>query len=150
MTRGSIKMTDRTVSAAGLLLASVALAAVGQENIGATTNDGIFTAAQAALGERSFTASCASCHGADMAGREGAPSLAGDAFLRRWQNRSVGELFDRISTSMPQQQPHSLGDTVYIAIVAYIIQANGFPDGSNILTPNPTALGALKIAPIPK
>jgi mono/diheme cytochrome c family protein len=98
------------------------------------TNAGIFTSAQATRGEQGFVANCISCHGSDLAGGERAPALAGDLFLRRWQGRSVGDLFRRIRATMPQQSPRSLTDSAYINIISFIIQANGFPSGGTALS----------------
>jgi S-disulfanyl-L-cysteine oxidoreductase SoxD len=113
----------------------------------ASTTGGIFTPAQAGLGEREYAVSCAVCHGPDLAGGEHAPSLAGDAFLRRWQGRSVGDLFRRIRTSMPQQSPGSLSNKAFVEIVSFIVQANGYPAGVADLTTEPTELDKIRIDP---
>ena len=42
---------------------------------------GVYTTAQAAAGEKIYSDKCASCHGADLAGIERAPALAGGTFL---------------------------------------------------------------------
>jgi mono/diheme cytochrome c family protein len=111
-------------------------------------HDGIFTPTQATLGDRAFGVNCASCHGTDLAGGQHAPSLAGDAFLLRWQGRSVGDLFQRISTSMPQQSPGTLTAKTVLDIVAFILQANGYPTGNSELT-DPNQLNKIKIDPGP-
>jgi quinoprotein glucose dehydrogenase len=110
-----------------------------------TTSDGIFTVEQARQGEKYFAASCAICHGNDLAGATNAPSLAGDSFLQRWQGHSVGELFSRISLTMPKEHPHSLTDISYADIVAFILDANGFPSSKNELKPDASTLNQVAV-----
>jgi quinohemoprotein ethanol dehydrogenase len=110
-----------------------------------STNEGVFLSAQAAQGQQEFETNCASCHGADLGGREHAPALAGDSFLQQWHGHSVGDLFERISLTMPQQTPHSLSDHTYVDIVSFILQANGFPYGSVELKSDPGALSKVTI-----
>ena len=46
----------------------------------------VFNASQAASGTSVYAASCASCHMADLAGRNEAPQLAGNNFMNTWRN----------------------------------------------------------------
>ncbi len=62
------------------------------------------------------------------------PALADERFRDRWDNRTLRQLFDAISKSMPQQDPGSLTPAVYADILAYILQKNEFPAGSEILS----------------
>jgi len=110
------------------------------------TSDGIFTVEQARRGEKYFAASCAMCHGSDLAGATNAPSLAGDSFLQRWQGHSVGELFSRISLTMPKEHPHSLTDGSYADIVAFILDANGFPPSKTELKPDASTLDQVVVS----
>ena len=48
-----------------------------------------------------YAASCASCHMADLAGRNEAPQLAGNNFMNTWRNRSTKDLFEFIQSTMP-------------------------------------------------
>ncbi len=48
-------------------------------------------------------------------------------------NRSVGELFDRIRNSMPQDEPGPLSPQRTAEIVAYILSANELPAGNRAL-----------------
>src|SRR5262245_26873189 len=61
----------------------------------------VFTAQQAAGGRAVYTASCASCHLPDLAGRNEAPQLAGNNFRNTWRNRTTRELFEFIQSTMP-------------------------------------------------
>lgn len=98
-----------------------------------TVLDGIYTAAQAARGEAAYQMSCAGCHGEDLYGRV-MGALRGDKFLDRWREDDLEILFTHIKTRMPDRAPGSLSEATYLDILAYILQVNGFPDGSADLT----------------
>jgi PQQ-dependent dehydrogenase (methanol/ethanol family) len=80
----------------------------------------------AAAGQRVYTASCASCHGADMGGSGGVPPLKGAPFLANWRGHPFAELLAKVHT-MPLGAPNSLPDGDYRAVTAYLLQANGLP-----------------------
>ena len=61
----------------------------------------VYNASQAATGTSVYAASCASCHMADLAGRNEAPQLAGNNFMNTWRNRSTKDLFEFIQSTMP-------------------------------------------------
>ncbi|MGH9473376.1 MAG: c-type cytochrome [Terriglobales bacterium] len=107
--------------------------------------DGVYTAAQAARGAGDFTRSCASCHGDDLAGIDEAPALAGGQFLSDFDGLTAGALFDRIRNTMPQAAPKSLSAETYADILAYLLQANGFPAGAKPLDDRSTFLNAIAI-----
>ncbi len=94
----------------------------------------VFTAAQATAGRDAYQARCASCHLPSLAGSNEAAQLAGPAFLNAWRARSTRELYDYIRTSMPPGGA-TLGADEYLAITAFILQANGAVAGSSALTP---------------
>lgn len=70
----------------------------------------------------------------DLGGRDAAPALVGSAFLARWGNRTVEELFRRIRTSMPQNDPGSLDTQTYLDIEAFLLRFNNFASGNQRLT----------------
>lgn len=107
--------------------------------------DGVFTEIQASRGQSLYSKECASCHGSDMSGNERIPALAGDTFLRRWQEQRLEKLFTRIKMTMPQNSPQSLSDTGYIDIVAFLLESNGFPEGNAELIPDLTFLKKITI-----
>jgi quinohemoprotein ethanol dehydrogenase len=105
---------------------------------------GMFSAAQAARGRSSYQTNCAiGCHMADLSAAARAPALAGDVFSRRWRGQTVNDLFERIRNTMPQQNPHSLSDQVYLDITAFLLQSNGLPSGSAELNGDPVTLGRI-------
>jgi len=100
----------------------------------AKTPSGVYTGAQAERGKVRFLTSCGNCHGVDLKGAaERAPALAGDPFMKNWETRNLNSLFTKIKTDMPRNQPGSLRDDIYLDIVAFILQANAFPEGTTEL-----------------
>jgi hypothetical protein len=63
-----------------------------------------------------------------------------------WEGRSLGELFTKMSTEMPTDQPGSLSQQSYAAILAFILQSNEFPAGDNELSSSSEALASILIA----
>ena len=95
---------------------------------------GGYTAAQAESGRAIYERECAACHQANLQGSFEAPQLAGESFLRFWADLSPGDLFARISGSMPPGQEGALSGEEYLDVVAYLLEANGAPAGSTALT----------------
>jgi len=95
--------------------------------------DGVYTDAQAARGELAFGAHCANCHGGSLGGTGEAPALAGPQFRSDFDGLSVGDLFDRIRTTMPQDNPGSLTRDQLADILAFLLRANGLPSGAKEL-----------------
>src|SRR5688572_6747728 len=95
---------------------------------------GVYTAAQAAAGEKIYFEKCSSCHGPDLGGIERAPALAGGAFLNSWHGQDLRRLLERID-SMPPSAPKSLSPAESAAVLAFMLRAAEMPAG-------PTALPA--------
>ena len=106
---------------------------------------GVYTKAQAERGRASYFTACASCHGAQLQGDTDAPDLAGNAFLKRWNDRSVGALFSFVESQMPVGRPRSLGAAGYADVVAHILASNGLPEGEKELSANGSALDKIMI-----
>ena len=107
--------------------------------------NGVFTADQAAQGKALFEAKCAICHGAELNGAEMAPPLAGGVFLGNWSGQSLGDLFTRIHTTMPSNDPGSLSNQDVALALAYILSFNQFPAGAAPLPSDETALGQIAL-----
>jgi mono/diheme cytochrome c family protein len=112
-----------------------------------SARDGVYSDAQAGRGESLYGAQCASCHGPDLGGTQLAPQLAGQDFISGWTDRTVGELFDRIRLTMPEDGPGRLSDQQYVDVVAFIIKSNGFSSGDAELVPDVTNLKQITITP---
>jgi mono/diheme cytochrome c family protein len=95
--------------------------------------DGVFTKAQAERGRLSYREHCASCHGANLQGGE-YKALQGDRFWSDYQEAPLDYLFGQISRNMPHSEDGSLkgtlGASTYADIVAFVLEANGFPAGA--------------------
>src|SRR3977135_1519600 len=61
---------------------------------------GPFRAEQAVAGRTAYQNNCASCHAANLSGREG-PQLAGANFMTQWGNRTVADLGSFMRSTMP-------------------------------------------------
>jgi len=93
-----------------------AAAVVSTSTVGAqgkTSWDGVFSAAQAKRGEGLYTQQCATCHGADLKGKEDlrpdpAPSLTSPDLGIDFNDLMLDALADRIRTSMPKDKPNTL------------------------------------------
>lgn len=109
-----------------------------------TVADGVYTAEQANRGAIAYDASCSGCHRVDLGGADG-PMLRGERFARNFAGRDLKTLYTKIATTMPRGAPGSLGDAVYLDIVAHILRENGFPAGETALIGD--QLSALHVLP---
>ncbi len=98
-----------------------------------TVWDGIYTSTQAARGEVLYQEWCASCHSPDLSGGDLAPELVGGEFVWNWSGLTVGQLFERLRISMPQENPSVVTRTQKADILAFMLQANDFPVGEQEL-----------------
>lgn len=94
---------------------------------------GVYTAAQAEQGKSNFEKSCSSCHNVDLNGSARAPALRGAGFLKNWDNASAQALFAKLRDTMPAGNPDGVSPADKIEILAYLLQANGFPGGNTDL-----------------
>ena len=116
------------------LLATLSLPAAFAQSSEApvrTVWDGVYTQAQAERGRNAFLATCARCHGDDLAGFRGA--MDGERFMEGWGEDTVQSLYDRIHTTMPPGQAGSIPDQSYVDIVAFFLSRNKFPTGEKEL-----------------
>ncbi|MGZ5921825.1 MAG: c-type cytochrome [Rhizomicrobium sp.] len=95
--------------------------------------DGVYTQAQAARGADQFAQNCAACHGSSLNGNGEAPALVGGEFVADWAGLTLGDLAERIHNTMPQDNPGKLSRAQYADILAYILKANGYPEGQKEL-----------------
>lgn len=90
-----------------------------------STREGVYTVEQAERGEEIMHDVCATCHMDD--------EFVG-TFIKSWAGASVGDLFEEVSTSMPQDRPGSLRPRQYAQVLAYIFQLNGLPAGEVLMS----------------
>ena len=111
--------------------------------------DGVYSKAQAERGKAAYNEACAECHLEDLRGEEMAPGLVGTAFSFRWRDESLFALFDSLKTTMPLESPGSLGDDEYADVIAYMLEANGYPPGEADLPAGEAELEAIAIVKKP-
>jgi mono/diheme cytochrome c family protein len=126
------------------IAAAAALAALLQ-GTSTTSSDGVFTEAQARRGQEKYAQVCSNCHLPDLSGADQAPGLAGGEFLDRWEGQSVGDLADRIRTTMPQDDIGSLNIQMSADLTAFLLQANKFRAGEKELAADRAAMKAIAI-----
>jgi len=94
----------------------------------------LYSAVQADHGKDVYRRNCSQCHMENLGGNALIPPVAGDSFLQNWASRSVGDLYEKIRTTMPKGAPDSLEAEGYLDVVAYLLQANGYPAGATDLS----------------
>jgi mono/diheme cytochrome c family protein len=109
-----------------------------------TVADGVYTDAQAVRGSAAYDAACTQCHRADLTGADG-PALRAERFAKNFAGRDLKTLYTKIATTMPRAAPGSLGDGVYLDIVAHVLRENGFPAGDRELTAD--VLSTVRVLP---
>jgi mono/diheme cytochrome c family protein len=110
-----------------------------------TLREGIFTEEQSQRGQATYQMNCASCHGPDLGGQESAPALKGQEFQTSWEGLSVGDLFERIRVSMPQDAPGRMSRKEYADTIAFIFKSASMPAGKTELPSELEPLKQIKI-----
>ena len=101
-----------------------------------TTNDGIYTKAQADRAKKQYDRMCADCHPFTVAARKKPKDLplGDEPFVQSWTGRSVGEMVTLIALTMPNDGSATVTEAEAVDLVAYILQRNGYPAGKKPLT----------------
>jgi cytochrome c5 len=120
-------------------------AAVRTQETGKTVADGVYTDAQANRGAAVYEASCAGCHRADLGGTPNGPALRDERFARGFADKDLKTLFTKVATTMPRNAAGSLGENVYLDVVAHMLKENGFPAGSRDLSSD--VLDGIRVVP---
>jgi len=107
--------------------------------------DGVYTNDQAKRGQPLYSQYCGACHGDTLGGGESAPALAGAEFMSNWNGLTLGDLFERMRTSMPQDKPGKLSREQNADILAHMLRANEFPAGTVELNRNTELLKQIRI-----
>ncbi len=128
MTAAWTRGTAAVAGVAGVL--ALAWVGVGAQQAAAPAWNGIYTDAQATRGARVYQDHCVRCHGKDLAGGNLAPAAGGPAFVAKWQDRPVRELFGYLQTRMPYTNPNQLTPQQNADVLAYMLRASKVPAGS--------------------
>src|SRR5829696_1262983 len=121
----------------GAALLPVAAAILNGQAPTKTTNDGVYTAAQAARGKSTFEAKCSSCHETSR--------FSGESFHEAWDGKAMKEIWDIASGTMPEDNPGSLKQQEYGDILAYFLSLNEFKTVDTELQGNAAAMAAIKV-----
>jgi mono/diheme cytochrome c family protein len=136
-------MMGKAAAVAMMVAAVLAAASWGVRAAGpqaASTNDGVYTAAQAATGQALYAQACETCHQP--------AKFTGAEFTRAYVGRPLAEI-DGAMAEMPVDNPGSLTRDDVAALIAYFLQMNQYPVGHTPLSGEPDALKSIMIAPRP-
>ena len=99
-----------------------------------SVRDGVYTEAQAERGKAVFEEQCGDCHTPMMWGSD-------------WTGKSVGDIFEIISSSMPKTAPGSLKPQQVRDVLAHILKSNQLPAGAMELPEMIAVLKEIKLEP---
>ena len=117
--------------------------------------DGVFTEAQARVGQAVYPGACGTCHGHRLNGApddpdmRSTPPLARARFLRVWEGRSLATLFEYTRATMPESNPGSLTDDEFVDVIAYMLSVGGMRAGDAELRPDLSSLARIVIGQQP-
>ena len=103
---------------------------------GKSTNEGVYTAEQAARGEKVSVEVCSMCHSPKE-------DFTRNGFLNSWTGKPIRALFHNLKETMPEDMPGSLSAQQYADVVAYILKLNGMPTGSSELKSDDESLSTI-------
>lgn len=128
----SVWVWGSALALAAVCAVSALRASAGQKS----TNDGIYSKAQADAAKPQFALLCGQCHAFTLATRKKEKDLllGDEPFLTKWEGRSVDELLTVIVTTMPNDGSAVVNDTEALNLLAYVLQQNGFAAGKAALT----------------
>ena len=115
--------------------------------------DGVYTEEQAKRGYDVYYQNCVHCHGPSLEGGEIAGALVGPTFMSNWNGVTVGDLFERTRTSMPQDKPGTLSRQNMADVLAFVFSQNKMPPGKAELARQPEMLKLIQfdaVKPTPK
>jgi S-disulfanyl-L-cysteine oxidoreductase SoxD len=110
-----------------------------------SVNEGVYTADQAKRGEGVYKEQCAACHGDNLEGSGPMPPLAGKDFLMNWEGKTLGDVYEKVQTTMPATAPGTLTPEQTADIVAYMLSKDSYPAGSAALEGKADSLAKIKL-----
>ena len=101
---------------------------------------GIYTQIQNKRGEELYSGACAQCHGLRLNGagepdQPPSPAIARATFLRKWEGKTVAELFTYVREVMPTDRPGTITDQQAINSIAYMFAVSDIPAGRQRVAP---------------
>ena len=101
-----------------------------------TVNDGVYSKAQAKVGEKLYADHCLLCHDKKYF----------RPILKRWEGQSLSILFTVMSTSMPENNPGFLTEKENVDMLAYILSLSRYAPGDAELDYQNGALDEIIVA----
>ena len=101
-----------------------------------TVNDGVYSKAQAKVGEKLYSDQCLLCHDKKYF----------RPVLKRWEGQTLSILFTVMSTSMPESNPGFMTEKEYVDILAYILSLSRYAPGETELDYKNGALDDITVA----
>lgn len=95
-------------------------------------NDGWYTADQAVTGAKTYSQSCAPCHGVNLQGGAG-PALKGASWQELYGGAKLLTVWGEIKGPMAQYAGTKFSTQQSLDLLAYLLQQNGLPAGSQPL-----------------
>jgi cytochrome c len=139
-----------TVAAA--LAMAVPITAILSEPAAAQVSiwSGVYTEAQNKRGQELHSGACAQCHGPRLNGaaqsdQPPSPAIARAGFLRKWDGKTVAELFTYVREMMPTDRPGTLTDQDAIDAIAHMFAVSEIPAGDKELPTDKKALEGIVI-----
>jgi mono/diheme cytochrome c family protein len=123
-------------AAAMIVAASLAAASLGAQVAPAIAPT--YSDSQAVRGRQWFESACQSCHEIK--------DMTSPDFKVKWSGRTAFDLFEIISTTMPEEEPGTLSQRTYVDIVAYLMQLNGIPAGTTALSFEQSVLSSTRLS----
>jgi mono/diheme cytochrome c family protein len=97
-----------------------------------------FVASQAARGQRVYEETCGTCHSPGQ--------LIGQGFVENWKDRRVYDLYAIVRSTMPLDKPGGMKEQEYLDVIAYLLQANHAPAGTDSLKADTASMRKSRIA----
>jgi len=102
-----------------------------------STQIGVYTDIQAKRGQQVYAGTCGSCHQPT--------SHQGATFSQNWDRHALSDLFQYVSTQMPQDNPGSLAPNDAADVVAFLLKIYAMPAGTTELAPDTVAMKTILI-----
>jgi mono/diheme cytochrome c family protein len=122
----SLPLLTRSGSRRAQRLAAVLMLTIGAVSVQAeprTTQDGVYSKAQAKQGGKIYKQQCQVCHDKKYF----------RPVLKRWSGQSAAILYDVMAGSMPESNPGGLLPDEYVDLMAYIFSQSRYPAGEQPL-----------------